>query len=64
MVRLNQRGLDCGNQTILGEKLVREPDGGGDNTIQGLLCFDLDFGYVDVKNRWNKKLLGRLYSSF
>ena len=28
MVRLNWRGLDFGNQTIIGESLVREADGG------------------------------------
>ena len=37
MVRLNWRGLDYGSKTILGERLLRETDGGGDNTIQGLL---------------------------
>ena len=43
MVRSNWRGLDCGNWTILGEKLVREADGGGGNTIQGLFSSDLHF---------------------
>ena len=41
MVRSNWRGLDCGNWTILGEKLLREADGGGGNTIQGLFSSDL-----------------------
>ena len=41
---------------------MREADGGGGNTIQGLFSSDLHFpwGYVDVGDRWNKKLLGRL----
>ena len=43
MVKSNWRGLDCGNWTILGEKLVREADGGGGNTIQGLFSSDLHF---------------------
>ena len=33
MVRLNWRGLDCGNEKTLEERLVRESDG---NIIQGL----------------------------
>ena len=37
MVGLNWRGLDSGNWTILGERLLREAYGGGGNTIQGLL---------------------------
>ena len=41
MVRSNWRGLDCGSYTILGESLVREADGGGGNTIQGLLSSNL-----------------------
>ena len=62
MVRLNWRGLDCGNLTILGERHVREADGGGGNTIHGLFCSDLHLlcGYVDVRDRWNKRVLGRL----
>ena len=42
---------------------MREADGGGHNTIQGLFSSDLHFlsGYLDVKDRWNNKLLGRLY---
>ena len=41
---------------------MREADGGGGNTIQELFSSDLYFrGYVDVDDRWNKKLLGRLY---
>ena len=43
MVKSNWRGLDCGNWTILGEKLVREADGGVGNTIQGLFSSDLHF---------------------
>ena len=43
MVGLNWGGLDCGNQTILGERLVKEADGGGGNTIQGLFSSDLHF---------------------
>ena len=43
MVRLNSKGLHCGNQTILGKRLVREADGEGDNTIQGLFSSDLHF---------------------
>ena len=43
MVRLNWRGLDCGSWTILGERVVREADGGGGNTIQGLFFSDLYF---------------------
>ena len=43
MVRSNWRGLDCSNLTILGERLVREADGGSGNTIQGLLSSDLRF---------------------
>ena len=52
MVRLNWRGLDCGNQTILGESLVKEADGGGGNTIQGLFSSDLHFlrVYIDVED--------------
>ena len=40
-----------------------EADGGDGNIIQGLLSSDLHFlgGYVDVADRRNKKLLGRLY---
>ena len=34
MVRLNCRGLDCDNQTILEERLMREADDVGSNTIQ------------------------------
>ena len=43
--------------------LVRETDDGSGHTTQGLFSSDLHFlwGYVDVKDRWNKKLLGRLY---
>ena len=48
MVRLNWRGLDCGNKTILGERLVREADGGGGNTIQGLFSSDLHFLWSSV----------------
>ena len=33
MVRLNWRGLDCGNHTIFGESLVREADSGNGNAI-------------------------------
>ena len=42
---------------------MREADGGGGNTIKGLFSSDLHFlgGYVDVKDRWNRKLLRRLY---
>ena len=42
---------------------MREAEGGGGNTIQGLFSSDLHFvwGYVDVGGRWNKKLLWRLY---
>ena len=42
---------------------MREADGGGGNIIPGLFSSYLHFlwGYVDVKDRWNKKLLGRLY---
>ena len=43
MVRLNWRGLDCGNLTVLGERLVREADGEGGSTIQGLFSSDLHF---------------------
>ena len=43
MVRSNWRGLDCGNKTILAERFVREADGGGGNTIQGLFSSDLRF---------------------
>ena len=43
MVRPNWRRLDCGNWTILGERLAREADGGGGNTIQGLFSSDLRF---------------------
>ena len=43
MVSSNWRGLDCGKLTILGERLVREADGGGGNTIQGLFSSDLRF---------------------
>ena len=43
MVRSNWRGPDCGNSTILEERLVREADGGGGNTIQGLFSSDLRF---------------------
>ena len=48
-------------RTILGESLVREAEGGGGNIIPGLLSSDLHFlwGYVDVADRRNKKLLGR-----
>ena len=49
MVSLNWRGLDCGNQTILGEKLVR--DGGGGNTIQGLFSSYLHFFQVMLMSR-------------
>ena len=42
---------------------MREANDGSGNTIQGLFSSDLHFlwDYVDVKDRWNKKLLGRLY---
>ena len=42
---------------------MRETDGVGGNTIQGLFSSDLHFplGYVDVGGSWKKKLLGRLY---
>ena len=42
---------------------MREADVGGGNTIQGLFSAGLHFigGYVDVNDRWNKKLLGRLF---
>ena len=43
MVRSNWRGLDGGNWTILGERLVIEADGGGGNTTQGLFSSDLRF---------------------
>ena len=43
MVRLNWRGLDCANETILGKCLVREAGSGGGNTIQGLFSSDLHF---------------------
>ena len=43
MIRLIWRGLDCGNWTILGEKLVRETDIGGGNTIYGLFPSRLHF---------------------
>ena len=43
MARLNWRGLDCGNYVILGERLVRQADGGNGSTIQGLLSSDLHF---------------------
>ena len=43
MVRSNWRGLDCDNETILGESFVREADGGGGNTIQGLFSSELRF---------------------
>ena len=38
-------------------------DGEGGNTIEGLFSSDLHFlwGYVDVGDRWNKTLFGRLY---
>ena len=65
MARLSWRVLDCGNYSIsiLGERFVTEADGGGGNTIQGLFLSDLHFlcRYLDVEDRWNKKLLGRLY---
>ena len=35
---------------------MRVADGSGGNTMQGLFS-----SYVDVKDRWNKKLLGGLY---
>ena len=41
MIRLDCRGLNCSNYTILGESLVRGADGRGGNTIQGLFTFDL-----------------------
>ena len=42
---------------------MKEADGGGGNTIQDLFSPDLHFlrGYVDYGDRWNKRLLGRLY---
>ena len=43
MVRLNWRGLDCDNYTILGKRLVKEADCGSGNTIQGLFPSDLHF---------------------
>ena len=45
------------------EECLWEAGGDGDSTIQGLFSSDLQFlcGYIDVKNRWNKKLLGRSY---
>ena len=43
MVRLKWRGLDCYNEAILGESFVREADGGGGNTSQGLLSSGLHF---------------------
>ena len=63
MVRVNWGGLDCGNYTILGSRLMREANVGGGNTIQGLFSSDLHFlwGNVEVEDRWNKKLVGRLY---
>ena len=61
MVRLNWRGLDRGNETILGERF--DGDGRGGNTIQGLFSSELHFlwGYVYVGDRWNKRFFGRLY---
>ena len=41
MVRLNWRGLDCSNYTILGEGLVRVAHGGGGNTTQVSFSSDL-----------------------
>ena len=63
MVRLNWRGLNCGNQIILGEKLVREADCGGGDIIQCLFSSDVHFllGCVDVKDGYYKNVLGRLY---
>ena len=63
MVRVNWAGLDCGNYTILGNRLMREANVGGGNTIQSLFSSDLHFlwGNVEVEDRWNKKLVGRLY---
>ena len=43
MVGLTWRGLHCGNKTILGERLVREANGGGGNTIQGLFSSGIHF---------------------
>ena len=45
------------------EKCLWEAGRDGDCTIQGLFSSNLQFlcGYIDVKNKWNKKLLGRLY---
>ena len=51
IARLNQRGLDCGYQTILGEKLVREADDVGGNTIQGLFTSDLQ-GQIEQEVAW------------
>ena len=50
MVWLNWRCLDCGNLAIIGERPVREIDGG--NTMQGLFSSDLRFlwGYVDAED--------------
>ena len=44
-------------------KLVREDDGRGGNTTQNLFFFDLHFlwGCAEVDDRWNRKLLDRLY---
>ena len=53
MERLNWGCPDCSNKTILGERYLGEADGGGGNTIQGLLSSHLRFleGYVDVGDR-------------
>ena len=39
----NCRGLDCGNLTILGVRLMREANGRGGNTIEGLFSSDLHY---------------------
>ena len=61
MVRLNWRGLDCGNYTILREKLASETNGRVGIIMQGLFPLIYIFFEVNADNRWNKKLLGRLY---
>ena len=48
MVRLKWRGLDCYNEAILGESFVREADGGGGNTTQGLLSSGLHLFFFEV----------------
>ena len=42
MVSLNWRGLDCGNETMLGESLVRDADGRGGNTTQCLFSYSIN----------------------